>query len=49
MTAALAWIAVIEIIAGQLLGSGLARWLPLHASEALDRASQTAAAAPLAQ
>jgi ABC-2 type transport system permease protein len=34
---ALAWIAVVEGIVGQIAGAGLARWLPFRASEALDR------------
>ena len=46
---ALAWIALVEGIAGQLLGSGLARWLPFYASEALDRASLTGSARLLPQ
>jgi ABC-2 type transport system permease protein len=36
---ALAWIALVEVIVGQIIGSGLARWLPFYASEALDRTS----------
>jgi ABC-2 type transport system permease protein len=47
IAAALAWIALVEGIAGQLAGAGAARWLPLAASEALDRASLTASAARL--
>jgi ABC-2 type transport system permease protein len=36
ITAALAWIAVVETIMGQLIGSSLSRWLPFASSESLD-------------
>jgi ABC-2 type transport system permease protein len=49
IAAALAWIALVEGIAGQLVGSGLARWLPLRASEAAGRADLAGAAQLLPQ
>ena len=48
VAAALAWIALVEGIAGQLLGSGLARWLPFYASESLDRATPDRVGGPAA-
>jgi len=49
VAAALAWIALVEGIVGQLLGAGLARWLPFYASESLDRANLTTATGLLPQ
>jgi len=49
VAAALVWIALVEGIAGQLLGAGLARWLPFYASESLDRASLTTSTGLLPQ
>ncbi|MBO0817674.1 MAG: ABC transporter permease subunit [Actinobacteria bacterium] len=49
IAAALAWIALVEGIAGQLAGSGLARWLPLRASEAVGQADVAGASQLLPQ
>lgn len=44
--AALAWIALVEQIAGQLIGPSLARWLPFAASEALGATTTSARSLP---
>ena len=49
VAAALAWIALVEGIAGQITGPGLARWLPFYASEALGRTNLSPASQLLPQ
>ena len=49
VAAALAWIALVEGIVGQITGPGLARWLPFYASEALGRTNLSPASQLLPQ